>query len=478
MLRSSLIAVGAALVCGVASAQNQMNASRLYPIHGNIRDAGIYDMRTGRWHSHSQAGQLGAAQQTIYNNTCLEGFGGPPPAFFYFGIHEACENWYDAGRIPASGPPGSGPDNATNTWIFGYCTGAAGQPTTPIDIDWGVNDTNAAANAAQCAGAVPAGTPEIVGFSSAAAGFPLPGSTNPTVNATCWIVTFTSGTASACQHSGATAGTDLFTWRSTFNNTIVQTSGPTGTFALQGNPLSGDPLNQTSTGAGPGSGTYNIPPGTDFTGASCGSGLDNGDLFWINVNGVAPGGVVTGFCSTQAAASTGCYFFGGYPANPPGSFYFQIDANGGCGCTGNVTTYCTAKTASNGCTPSIASTGAPSASAGSGFMVTTSHVISNKNGVHFYSTNGIQGVPFQGGYLCMHQPIHRLPVQNSGSAGTACGTASNSGSLVSDFNVKIFSGTDPNLVAGANVAIQGWYRDPASPSTTGLGNAQSFTICP
>jgi hypothetical protein len=468
MLRSSLIAVGAALVCSVASAQNKMDGSKLFPIQGKMHDAGIYDMRTGKWFPRSQAGQLGAAQQTIYNNTCFWSNGNP---FFYFGIHSPCEDWYDDGRVPASGPAGAGPDNATNTYTFGYCTGA---PTGIIDVDWALFDTNATPNAANCAGGVGPGAPAaLVGFISAAAGFPLPGSTNPTFNATCWIATFTSGTATVCMQSGATTS-DLFTMASAFNNTIAQTSGTNFSFALQGNPLCGDPINNPG-----GTGTYNIPPGTDaVTGGPCGTGLDNQDFFWLNVDGVPGGGTPPPACVAQGAGGTGCYFFGGYPAAPYSGMYFVVEADGGCGCTGNVTTYCTSKTASNGCIPVIGSTGTPDANAGSGFIVTTTKVVNNKNGVHFYSTAGQQGVPFQGGFLCMKQPIKRLPVQNSGSAGPPCGTAANSGSLVTDFNVKIASGTDPALVAGANTSIQAWFRDPTSPSTTGLSNAQNFTICP
>jgi hypothetical protein len=62
--------------------------------------------------------------------------------------------------------------------------------------------------------------------------------------------------------------------------------------------------------------------------------------------------------------------------------------------------YCTAKTNSAGCAPSIAASGVVSASAGSGFTISTKNVLDNKFGVHFYSKSGPSGVPFQGGILC------------------------------------------------------------------------------
>jgi hypothetical protein len=50
--------------------------------------------------------------------------------------------------------------------------------------------------------------------------------------------------------------------------------------------------------------------------------------------------------------------------------------------------YCTAKINSLGCTPTIGSTGLPSAAAGSGFTVTGSNVINNKPGLVLYSNGG------------------------------------------------------------------------------------------
>ncbi|HVS11849.1 MAG TPA: hypothetical protein VMS76_18430, partial [Planctomycetota bacterium] len=145
----------------------------------------------------------------------------------------------------------------------------------------------------------------------------------------------------------------------------------------------------------------------------------------------------------------------------------QIEA----GCGGG-TVYCTAKVNSAGCTPSIGSTGSPSASAGSGFVVKTINVLDNKFGLYFYSKTGPNNAPFQGGFLCGQVPLVRTMVQNSG------GTPPCNGSYTMDFNAYIASGKDPALVAGQDVWVQTWSRDPASASTTNLSDALSFTICP
>jgi hypothetical protein len=158
--------------------------------------------------------------------------------------------------------------------------------------------------------------------------------------------------------------------------------------------------------------------------------------------------------------------------NPFGGGFVHMDdmqIEAGCG---GATVYCTAKVNSAGCTPSIGSTGSPSASAGSGFVVKTINVLDNKFGLYFYSKTGPNNAPFQGGFLCGQVPLVRTMVQNSG------GTPPCNASYIIGFNAYIASGKDLALVAGQDVWIQAWGRDPASPSTTSLSDALSFTICP
>ena len=144
---------------------------------------------------------------------------------------------------------------------------------------------------------------------------------------------------------------------------------------------------------------------------------------------------------------------------------------------GFASTYCTAKVNSQGCTPSIHSSGMASASAGSGFQIGAAQVLNQKFGVLFYGKSGPAATPFQGGFLCAKAPLVRTPVQSSGGspAGSDC-----SGSYGIDFNAWIASGKDPFLAVGSPVNAQYWSRDPgfAPPSNTGLTDALEFLVCP
>jgi hypothetical protein len=136
--------------------------------------------------------------------------------------------------------------------------------------------------------------------------------------------------------------------------------------------------------------------------------------------------------------------------------------------------YCTAKVDSAGCEPQIASSGIASATSGLPFDLSASGVLNQKSGLLFYGY-GPNFVPFFDGTLCVQPPFVRTPVQNSGG-NTSLPDCS--GSYVVDFNAHIQSGADTNLVPGAQVCAQYWYRDPPSPSPAGLSDAIYFTIGP
>ena len=138
----------------------------------------------------------------------------------------------------------------------------------------------------------------------------------------------------------------------------------------------------------------------------------------------------------------------------------------------STTTYCTAKTNSNGCSPSIAFAGTPSASAGSGFVLSAGNVLSNVPGVFFYGKTGPQAAPFQGGWLCAKPPVRRSNSMGSGGAGP-CG-----GLLSFDFNAFAAGGGDPQLAPGVQVNGQFWSRDPGNAFGSNLSNAVQFTLGP
>ena len=141
------------------------------------------------------------------------------------------------------------------------------------------------------------------------------------------------------------------------------------------------------------------------------------------------------------------------------------------------TIYCTAKTNSQGCVPTLATTGSASLSDPNPFDITAAMLINNKNAVLFYSLDGRAATPFGGGLLCIEPPLLRVPLQNS--SGSATGDDC-TGALSIDFNALLQSGGTPLVMAGDQVNAQFFYRDPQHPDGTGYGltEAVEFVVLP
>lgn len=139
--------------------------------------------------------------------------------------------------------------------------------------------------------------------------------------------------------------------------------------------------------------------------------------------------------------------------------------------------YCTAQPNSVGCVPVIGASGVPSATSGSGFLVTASNVLNHRSGFLFYGISGPAQVPLGLGTRCVAAPFRRTPIQSSGGNP---GTIDCSGSFSFDFNAWMASGADPALVPGRDVWAQYYSRDPgfAPPNNTNLTDAVRFAICP
>lgn len=162
---------------------------------------------------------------------------------------------------------------------------------------------------------------------------------------------------------------------------------------------------------------------------------------------------------------------------------YSVVVSGACGTletpsaaltVGGVTaTYCTAKLNSAGCLPAIGSLGAPSASAASPYLVRAERVLPDAFGVYFWSVDGADTTPFQGGWLCVAGQTTRSPgLQSTGSG--ACG-----GRFEYDLGLEILlGGADTPLQAGTRFWGQFWSRDPASPSGTSLTDALTAVVCP
>jgi len=449
MFRSTLILAGAALLCSTAAAQSQIDPSRIYPVTAPIKHAGTYDIQTGTW---TPAGGVLAANNTIiYNNTCTWTGGN-----FYSGL-ESCEDVYDEGRVPSTGdpnaPPGAANSNSVISFDVGYCT--FNSNTFPLKVAFW-NNLNG-----QCVGGVPPTPPPI--SSQATAYFDLtaanlPGSTTTGFQA-CWVVTIASNFTLLSDGEGTfdnNQASDLFTWS-------WQHENPTNGAGQDGFLISGDPNASPA-----GSCSYNIPCGTDpFSGAACGTGLGTLDNMWINVDNVAVGNTQSGQCAGGVApfGGTNCYFFNGYPTNPFAGNYLTMTTKLGSNCV-TPTAYCTAKTTSAGCVPSIGSTG--TASPSGNFTLTGTQIQGASLGVAFYSTGGPNAQPFQGGFLCILPPVTRLSPQASGGTFAQC-----DGNYATPLTALVTA-----LPTGQQVWIQYWFRDNAAASGTGLSNALNFTTCP
>jgi len=135
--------------------------------------------------------------------------------------------------------------------------------------------------------------------------------------------------------------------------------------------------------------------------------------------------------------------------------------------------YCTAKTTSSGCVPSVSASGTPSASAASGFTLLASQVEAKNFGIFFFGTSGPASTPFQGGFLCVQSPVTRVAPQAAG------GSAACSGSYSLDFNAWLAANRPDLRAPGESFYVQCWFRDPPDPvSGTGLTDAAWFVLAP
>jgi hypothetical protein len=137
--------------------------------------------------------------------------------------------------------------------------------------------------------------------------------------------------------------------------------------------------------------------------------------------------------------------------------------------------YCTAKQNSLGCTPSIFTTGTPSASGqGAAFRIRASSVLNQKPGLMLWSRSPAS-TSFGGGTLCVAAPITRTAAQNS--QGTALPAQDCTGIYAFHFTPALMS--QAGLVPGDDVYSQYWSRDPGfpPPNDMGLTGGAHWVVC-
>jgi formylglycine-generating enzyme required for sulfatase activity len=144
------------------------------------------------------------------------------------------------------------------------------------------------------------------------------------------------------------------------------------------------------------------------------------------------------------------------------------------------TTYCTAGTSTNGCTPSINANVQPNTANSAGCVITTSGVEGQKQGIVFYGVDNSGFAPVLWGagsssFFCVKSPVTRVgaPLNSGGSAGQCDGLFTIDWDA---FQVANSTALGNPWVLGDKVFVQSWYRDPSAPKTSNLSNALELTL--
>lgn len=146
------------------------------------------------------------------------------------------------------------------------------------------------------------------------------------------------------------------------------------------------------------------------------------------------------------------------------------------------TTYCTAKTTSGGCVPTLSTnyTGiepdVPKVGFSSGFRIDASQLEPMRTGMFFYGASGARATPFScTGFLCVEPPVQRIAPEST--AGFApCG-----GALSLEWNgwtkrdaADLAIGAP--FAPGQHLWAQAWFRDPSACGSSGLTDAVEFVM--
>ena len=160
---------------------------------------------------------------------------------------------------------------------------------------------------------------------------------------------------------------------------------------------------------------------------------------------------------------------------------FTLGARPQSACTqGDPIMVCPSQINSKGGPPRIGYSGCPSASAQGGFVVRCSRLIPGTLAVLLYDFTGLPTAKvFQGGVLCLRQPVFRAKTLFVGGDPTLqC-----DGLVQIDMNA-FAAGNSGGLpmpalrTPGTVVTCQWWSRDTGSPFGTNLSNALRYVVAP
>jgi hypothetical protein len=193
---------------------------------------------------------------------------------------------------------------------------------------------------------------------------------------------------------------------------------------------------------------------------------------WSEVTKLVPGDLAQQDELGRSAAYDGRSILVGAPAKALGKGAAYVFVPGGLGAV-----YCTAKPNSCGSLPSIGWTGAPSASASSGFVVHAANTKAGKAGLLLYTDAGRGNAPFQGGILCLDAGSVRRTLAVFDTTGTP---GQCDGVLAFDMNAFAAGALGGNPLAslsvpGTQIDCQFWGRD--TPGNALLSDALEYFVC-
>ncbi|MCC7014102.1 MAG: FG-GAP repeat protein [Planctomycetes bacterium] len=145
---------------------------------------------------------------------------------------------------------------------------------------------------------------------------------------------------------------------------------------------------------------------------------------------------------------------------------------------GNVTSYCSTGTTSNGCEPKLIAIGNPSASSATSFEIAISGLEGQKPGLLFYGVSGPKLAPWgsTSSSMCVRAPLQRTVFTFPSGTTDSC-----DGVYRLDWNAYIAAHANAlgmPFATGDQVWAQGWFRDPPSSKKTSLTNALTFVFAP